>query len=85
MPTIFGTNKDEGTIFVPLLPFIINGTHFPPTSDDIEKGVEQLLDMYNSNKTKEIAPQVPVDLLPSLLLLPPSQISVCCLLHPWTR
>lgn len=41
VPAIFGTNKDEGTIFVPALPLIVKGTHFPPTPDDLTQGMER--------------------------------------------
>ena len=58
VPIIFGTNRDEGMIFAPELPQIVPGTHFPPTTDDIEKGVEHLLDMFKTNLTKVIAAEV---------------------------
>ena len=38
VPVIFGTNKNEGTIFVPTLPLVVPGTSFPPSTADLEKG-----------------------------------------------
>ncbi len=38
VPTIFGTNRNEGIVFAPQIPQIVPGTHFPPTPSDIERG-----------------------------------------------
>lgn len=37
VPTIFGTNKDEGSIFIPALPIIKQGSHFPPDTHSLEE------------------------------------------------
>jgi carboxylesterase type B len=39
VPTIFGTNANEGSIFVPALILMIPGTNFPPQDADITKGL----------------------------------------------
>ena len=38
VPVIFGTNKNEGTIFVPALVVVVPGTKFPPTTANLEAG-----------------------------------------------
>ena len=38
VPTIFGTNNNEGTIFVPAIVVLVPGTNFPPDNADLEKG-----------------------------------------------
>lgn len=38
VPVIFGTNLDEGTIFVPALTLVVPGTPFPPDAAAMEKG-----------------------------------------------
>ncbi len=38
VPTIFGTNKNEGSIFVPAIIAMVPGTHFPPQDADLVLG-----------------------------------------------
>lgn len=38
VPVIFGTNLNEGTIFVPALVLVVPGTPFPPTPAAMQKG-----------------------------------------------
>lgn len=38
VPVIFGTVLNEGSYFVPALPFLANGTHFPPKEGDLTIG-----------------------------------------------
>jgi hypothetical protein len=38
VPVIFGTNKNEGTIFVPLTLLIVPGSQFPPNETNIVQG-----------------------------------------------
>lgn len=35
VPTIFGTNKNEGMIFVPAFPIVVKNTSFPPSDADM--------------------------------------------------
>lgn len=51
VPTIFGTNKNEGRIFVPAMPLVVPGTHFPPTPDDIVASMHHFFSYYSSNMT----------------------------------
>ena len=38
VPIIFGTNKNEGSIFVPALVVVVPGMHFPPQDADLVLG-----------------------------------------------
>ena len=51
VPTIFGTNKNEGRIFVPAMPFVVPGTHFPPTPADTEASMHHFFEYYTTNQT----------------------------------
>ena len=51
VPTIFGTNKNEGTIFVPLLTEVVPGTHFPPSTADMEQALPHFFKYYSDNTT----------------------------------
>ena len=51
MPTIFGTNKNEGRIFVPAMPLIVPGTHFPPTPADTAASMRHFFSYWSSNTT----------------------------------
>jgi hypothetical protein len=39
VPSIFGTNNNEGSIFVPAIVLMLPGTHFPPQDADITIGM----------------------------------------------
>lgn len=58
VPTIFGTNHDEGTVFAPVMPLVAPGTKFPPDSASIEATLYHVLDMYPANITAIIVPEV---------------------------
>lgn len=47
VPVILGTNANEGTIFVPMLPIIVPGASFPPSDADLPKFIAHMLDMFN--------------------------------------
>jgi carboxylesterase type B len=47
VPTIFGTNANEGSIFVPMILVMIPGTTFPPTQDNIQQGCGVLPSLYS--------------------------------------
>ncbi len=42
VPTIFGTNKNEGSIFVPAILLMVPNTSLPISDDDITKGASPL-------------------------------------------
>lgn len=42
VPAIFGTNKNEGSVFVPAMLFMIPGVNFPPQDADIARGGDTL-------------------------------------------
>ncbi len=39
VPVIFGTNKNEGSLFVFLLSMVVPGSQFPPSEANIVQGV----------------------------------------------
>ena len=41
VPTIFGTNKDEGSIFIPFIPIIKKGAGFPPDTHSLKEGIKK--------------------------------------------
>ena len=46
VPVLLGTNKNEGSIFVPVLPIMDPGIHFPPLPTDVPKFVEHAYNMF---------------------------------------
>lgn len=48
VPAIQGTNNDEGTIFVPAMPLIIPGIHWPTQSGDLEIAMNYI---FGGNQT----------------------------------
>lgn len=48
VPTIWGSNKDEGSMFVPLVSLVVKGGSFPLTESSLEK---TLLHFYKNNAT----------------------------------
>jgi len=58
VPTIFGTNQNEGTIFVPAIILMVPGTNFPPQDADIEKALYRVFDMYPSANVAAVVPKV---------------------------
>ena len=48
VPVLMGTNKDEGSIFIPVFPLILPGTSFPPAMADVPRFVEHAYDMYDA-------------------------------------
>ena len=45
VPVLLGTNKNEGSIFIPLMPILDEGLHFPPLAGEIPKFVEHAYNM----------------------------------------
>lgn len=49
VPVVMGTNKNEGSIFIPIFPLIVGqGTSFPPKKADIPLYVERSYNMFNA-------------------------------------
>jgi len=68
VPLVLGTNHDEGSIFVPLLPIVCPGTHFPPTNaSDIETFVRRMMSdpRFNATLVARFAAQAIVEYGPS--------------------
>jgi len=65
VPAIFGTNENEGRIFVPAMPAMVPGTSFPPKSGDLEKAMHHFFEYYSTNQsaiaaaTQMVADQYP--------------------------
>lgn len=58
VPWIIGTNRNEGSIFIPLLPLIVANTSFPPAgASDLEGFVVRMLNQYNVTLAKQLAVQ----------------------------
>jgi para-nitrobenzyl esterase len=58
VPWIIGTNHNEGSIFVPLLPLIVQNTSFPIASQgDLMAFVRHILQGYNQTLVNQIASQ----------------------------
>jgi para-nitrobenzyl esterase len=60
VPLILGTNHDEGSIFVPLLPIVCPGTSFPPANlSDIKAFIERMLSdpRFNASAVAAFAEQ----------------------------
>ncbi len=58
VPTIFGTNQDEGSIFVPLLPLVAKGASFPPNNQSIVLALQRMFNMFNSSVLTPLIPQM---------------------------
>jgi carboxylesterase type B len=58
VPTIFGTNHDEGSIFVPLLPLVAKGAVFPPNNASIVLALKRMFNMYNSSRLAAAIPRM---------------------------
>lgn len=54
---VLGTNKNEGSIFIPVFPLVVPGTSFPPTDADLPIMVEHALNMYPSNLVSNLTTQ----------------------------
>eukprot|EP01138_Halocafeteria_seosinensis_P005113 gb/GECG01005227.1/.p1 GENE.gb/GECG01005227.1/~~gb/GECG01005227.1/.p1 ORF type:complete len:659 (+),score=69.35 gb/GECG01005227.1/:1-1977(+) len=48
VPTIFGTNKDEGSIFAPFVPIIKKGAWFPSGTHSIKLAMKKFFNMYKN-------------------------------------
>ena len=48
VPILIGTNKNEGSIFIPVFPLISPGTDFPPRLSDIPNFVEHAYNTYDA-------------------------------------
>ena len=48
VPVLLGTNRNEGSIFIPVFPLIVPDTEFPPRLADIPKIVEHAYNMYDA-------------------------------------
>lgn len=63
VPTIMGTNKNEGSIFIPAFVLIVPGMQFPPRQQDIPALIEHAFNMYSAdalrNATAAILPIYP--------------------------
>jgi hypothetical protein len=63
VPVVLGTNVNEGSIFIPAFPLVVQGTSFPPSDGDLVKIVEHALDMFPpaavSNQTEIIMANYP--------------------------
>lgn len=58
VPTIFGTNHDEGSIFVPLLPLVAKGAVFPPNNQSIVLALQRMFNMYSSTVLARLIPRM---------------------------
>ena len=59
VPLIAGTNNDEGSIFVPMLSFIVKGAHFPAQPSDVPLVVSHFFDTGH-NETAQILAEYPL-------------------------
>jgi para-nitrobenzyl esterase len=48
VPVVLGSNKDDGSIFVPVMTVILPGVAFPPRETDIPLIIEHAFNMYDS-------------------------------------
>lgn len=48
VPVIMGTNRNEGSIFIPIFVLIVRGFEFPPRQQDIPALIEHAFDMYDA-------------------------------------
>lgn len=46
VPVLMGTNKNEGSIFIPMMPILDEGLHFPPLNGEIPRFVEHAYNMF---------------------------------------
>ncbi|KAK3275281.1 hypothetical protein CYMTET_16580 [Cymbomonas tetramitiformis] len=62
VPVIMGSNRDEGTIFVPLLPFVVerHSIHFPLNDQGVQYFVERIMH-YNTTTSARVLAQYPSD------------------------
>ena len=58
VPTIFGTNQNEGSIFVPLLPLVAKGATFPPNNASIQLALHRMFNMYNASRLQSAIPRM---------------------------
>jgi para-nitrobenzyl esterase len=58
VPTIFGTNMNEGSIFIPMLPLVKKGAHFPPTDQDLVSVLAQVFEMYTPSAVQKVIPDI---------------------------
>lgn len=58
VPFILGTNGNEGSIFIPIMPLVVPNTTFPPTDADIPRIVDHAYDMYPTNNLLNITQTV---------------------------
>ena len=55
VPVLLGTNKNEGSIFIPVFPLIVGqGTSFPPKKSDIPLIVEHSFNMFNASQVDSL-------------------------------
>ena len=63
VPMVLGTNKNEGSIFVPIFTLVVPGASFPPRDEDIPAMLRAALRMYNSSNV-DAATQFILDFYP---------------------
>jgi carboxylesterase type B len=54
VPMILGTNKNEGSIFIPIFPVIAKGVSFPPKTGDAAMMIEHAFDMYPAGLVRNL-------------------------------
>ena len=54
VPMILGSNKNEGSIFVPIFPVIAKGVSFPPKAGDAALMIEHAFDMYPAEVVRNL-------------------------------
>lgn len=64
MPTIFGTNKNEGTLFSPAVALMLHSYHLPPSDEDVYNGMVHILggEPGGGNNATAVAGVVPIAL-----------------------
>ena len=54
VPVLMGTNRNEGSIFIPVFPIIVPSTSFPPLVSDIPTFVEHAYNMFDAPTVRNL-------------------------------
>ena len=65
VPLLLGTNKDEGSIFVPTFLLIAKGVHWPIQDGDLPLVIAQAFNMYNATLVAQLTAQSIMPAYPS--------------------